>query len=103
NYTAVAPAFTLTSNVVKDNTGAETGCRFDALTGPGTKTVNNNQVVLANSALVERGVVFSSINNTLQLFGNQNNVISGADSGMFFSVPQNSTTGRVLVNGQYLP
>jgi len=101
--TAVAPAFTLTSNVVKDNTGGVTGFLFDSLTGPGTMTFNNNQVVLANSALVERGVVFSSINNTLQLFGNQNNVISGADSGMFFSVPQNSTTGRVLVNGQYLP
>jgi hypothetical protein len=66
-------------------------------------TFNNNQIALANSALVERGIVFSSISNTLQLFGNQNNVITGADSGMFFSVPQNSTTGRVLVNGQYLP
>jgi hypothetical protein len=101
--TAVAPAFTLTSNVVKDNTGGVTGFLFDSLTGPGTMTFNNNQIALASSSLQERGVVFSSISNTLQLFGNQNNVITGADPGLFFSVPQNSTTGRVLVNGQYLP
>lgn len=101
--TAVAPAFTFTSNVVQDNSGGVTGFLFDSLTGPGTMTFNNNQIALANSALVDRGIVFSSINNSLQLFGNQNNVITGADPGLFFSVPQNSTMGRVLVNGQYLP
>jgi hypothetical protein len=101
--TAVAPAFTLTSNAVQDNTGGVTGFLFDSLTGPGTMTFNNNQIALASSSLQDRGVVFSSISNTLQLFGNQNNVITGADPGMFFSVPQNATTGRVLVNGQYLP
>ncbi|HBH53593.1 MAG TPA: hypothetical protein DDY91_17035 [Planctomycetaceae bacterium] len=101
--TAVAPSFTMTSNAVKDSTGGVTGFLFDSLTGPGTMTFNNNQMNLANSSLVDRGVVFSSINNTLQLFGNQNNVISGADTGFAFWVPQNATTGRVLVNGQYLP
>ncbi len=93
----------MTSNAVKDSTGGVTGFLFDSLTGPGTMTFNNNQMNLANSSLVDRGVVFSSINNTLQLFGNQNNVISGADTGFAFWVPQNATTGRVLVNGQYLP
>ena len=101
--TAVAPSFTLTSNAVRDNSGGVTGFLFDSITGPGSMTFNNNQLTLANSSLVDRGIVISTINNSLQLFGNQNNVISGADTGFAFWVPQNATTGRVLVNGQYLP
>ncbi|MCY2968516.1 MAG: hypothetical protein NT069_33645 [Planctomycetota bacterium] len=101
-FSTVSPTFTITSNTIRDFTGGSTGMLFDSLTGPGSVTLNSNLIDLSTqSVLLDRGIIFSSITNSIQLFGTQNNTIQ--NSAIDFAVPAGTTTGSVKINGANRP
>jgi hypothetical protein len=98
------------SNSVVDTTDGATGILFGSVTGPGSITIDNNSVSLANlGPLVDRGIIFSSVTDPTisnvtyvpTLVGTQSNTIQGAV--IPFSVPGGTTTGTILVNGTLMP
>jgi hypothetical protein len=73
---------------------------FDSLTGPGNVTINNNLMNLFNSG-TDRGFIFSSITNTIQLSGTNDNRVYNAATPDF--IPFGTTTGGFFVNGSIVP
>jgi hypothetical protein len=90
----------IASNTFTDTIGGATGVLFDSLTGPSSVTMNNNLMNLFNSG-TDRGIIFSSITNTVQLSGTNDNRISNAATPFF--VPFGTTTGGIFVNGTIQP
>jgi hypothetical protein len=90
----------LASNTVNDTVGGATGILFSSIIGPGTVTINDNQMNLTTLG-VDRGIIFSSVTGTIQLIGTQNNVITNANTPFF--VPVGTTTGGIFVNGAIVP
>jgi hypothetical protein len=90
----------IASNTFTDTIGGATGVLFDSLTGPGNVTMNNNLMNLFNSG-TDRGIIFSSITNTIQLSGSNDNRIYNAATP--FYVPFGTTTGGIFVNGSVRP
>src|SRR5262249_40167464 len=90
----------IASNSVNDTVGGATGILFSSIAGPGTVTINDNQMNLTTLGL-DRGIIFSSVTGTVQLIGIQNDVITNATTPFF--VPVGTTTGGILVNGVFVP
>jgi hypothetical protein len=90
----------ISSNTVNDTVGGATGILFSSVTGPGTFTINDNQMNLTTLGL-DRGIIFSSVTNTIQLIGSQNNGIFNATTPFF--VPVGTTTGEIIVNDLFVP
>ena len=88
------------SNTFTDTVGGATGLLFDSLTGPGNVTINNNLMNMFNSG-TDKGIYFSSITNTIQLSGTDDNRIYNAATPFF--VPFGTTTGGFFVNGSVKP
>jgi hypothetical protein len=98
----VGPNVSIANNKFTDATDGATGLLFDSVTGPGVIAINNNSFSFANTgALLDRGIIFSSVPTTFQLQGTVSNTITGADTPFF--APANSTTGSILVNGAVKP
>jgi hypothetical protein len=109
---ALAPGanVNISNNLIRDTTDGGTGILFDSLVGPSTVTLNNNGVQFADTGgLTDRGIIFASVTTPtingityfLTLAGTQTNAVVGADK--IFSVPANTTVGKVLVNGLPVP
>ena len=90
----------IASNTMTDTVGGATGVLFDSLTGPGNVTINNNLLTMFNSG-VDRGIIFSSITNTIQLSGTNDNRIYNAATPD--QIPFGTTTGGFFVNGSIVP
>jgi hypothetical protein len=90
----------IASNSMTDNVGGATAVLFDSLTGPGNVTINNNLLTMFNSGS-DRGFIFSSITNTIQLSGTNDNRVYNAATPDF--IPFGTTTGGFFVNGSVVP
>ncbi len=98
----VNPSVSIANNQITDFTDGATGMLFDSVTGPGVVAINGNTITLANTgALLDRGIIFSSVPASFQLQGTTSNTVSGADTPFF--VPAGSTTGSIVVNGAAVP
>jgi len=90
----------IAKNTFTDAAGGATGIQFDSLTGPGSVTLNDNLMNLTSLG-TDQGIIFSSITNTLQLSGTDDNRIFNATTPYF--IPFGTTTGTFLVNGTPVP
>lgn len=89
-------------NTIVDTTDGGTGFLFDSILGPGNVTMQNNMISLQNAGgLLDRGIIFSSVTDTINLFGTNDNIIAGADTAFF--APAGTTVGGILINGSRLP
>jgi hypothetical protein len=90
----------LAANTFTDKVGGATAVLFDSLTGPGNVTINNNLLNMFNSG-VDRGFIFSSITNSIQLSGTNDNRVNNAATPD--QIPFGTTTGGFFVNGSVVP
>ena len=97
-------------NTIKDTSDGGTGILFDSITGPSSIEISGNLLQFANSgALLDRGIIFSSVVNPVvgsvtykpALSSAANNAITGAD--ILFSIPGGTTTGFIAINGAAAP
>src|SRR5262249_15636533 len=101
-FSLVTPTVNIASNTITNSTDGTTGILFDSISGRASVTVNDSLIGLTNQGvLLDRGIIFSSVTNTIQLFGTLNNVVQNA--GTPFFAPFGSTTGSILVNGAPVP
>jgi len=91
---------TLARNTLTDTVEGATGFLFDSLTGPGSLTINDNLMNLTTLG-TDQGIIFSSIANTLQPSGTDDNHILNATTPLF--IPFGTTTGSFFVNGVEVP
>ncbi|REK23431.1 MAG: hypothetical protein DWQ45_03545 [Planctomycetota bacterium] len=92
----------LFSNQVTDDGGAGTGFLFSSLDGPSTILIEDNRLdFLGPAAVIDEGIIFQSITDQITLQGTQNNIITGATTPFF--APGGSTTGRIRINGVFVP
>ena len=92
----------LYENVITDNVAGGTGIQFTSIAGPAEMNINANQIdLLGATGIVDYGIRFISITDTVDLAGRQNNVVSGATTPFF--APVGTTTGRIYVNGAAVP
>lgn len=93
---------TIAKNNILDSTDGATGILFDTITGPGSVRIEDNLMDFGSSGgLLDRGIIFTSVTNTIQLSGDFDNRILGADTPFF--VPFGTTTGSIFVNGVRQP
>jgi hypothetical protein len=92
----------LYNNVITDNVSGGTGIRFSSITGPAEVNINANQIhLLSTTGIIDHGIVFTSITNTIDLIGSYNNVVAGATTAFF--APIGTTNGSIYVNGSAVP
>jgi hypothetical protein len=92
----------LASNVITDNAGGGTGILFTSIASAANVTVNDNVVQLfGNGALIDRGIIFSSVSGPLDLIGTLNNTVTNATTPFF--VPFGSAVGQFFINGVPVP
>lgn len=85
-------------NTIVDNVASGTGIRFSSIDGPSTVAINGNSIQLLNSgSIIDEGIIFSAVTDTVELSSYENNTVSGATTA--FYAPANSTTGYIYVNG----
>lgn len=108
NGTAFRMALASSSNVkiaknnILDSTDGATGILFDTITGPGSVRIEDNLMDFTSSGgLLDRGIIFTSVTDTIQLQGDFDNRIFNADTPFF--VPFGTTTGSIFVNGVRMP
>lgn len=90
------------SNTIIDTGGGGTGMYFRSLNGPSVINVESNTLDFRGpGALIDRGIIFGSITDTVTLDGNRNNAIFNATTPFF--VPAGTTTGKLNINGVMLP
>jgi hypothetical protein len=101
-FSLVNPTVNIASNTITNSTDGTTGILFDSITGPGSVTINDNLIQLTNQGvLLDRGIIFTNVTNTIQLFGTQDDTVQNA--GTPFFAPFGTTTGSILVNGSRVP
>ncbi|HBN76767.1 MAG TPA: hypothetical protein DD473_13295 [Planctomycetaceae bacterium] len=93
----------LSNNFIDDYAGGATGILFPSIHDGSTITLDANEINLQRfSTFVDRGIILSNVTGTddpfVTLVSNLNNTINGATTAVF--VPANSTTGRLVINGQ---
>jgi hypothetical protein len=92
----------IAGNIILDTTDGGTGMLFDSVVGPGVFRIENNVLDFHDTgALTDRGIIFSSITNTIQLQGSGNNQVINADTPFF--APIGTTSGSIFVNGSPVP
>lgn len=90
------------SNVIADEAGGATGMLFDTVAASSRLQIEANQIsLLAGDLTIHRGIVFTTVSPTIQFSGNYNNVITNAST--VFSIPVNSSTGHIIINGSQAP
>lgn len=93
---------TFVSNYVVDNAFGGTAVLFDQIAAGSSVEISNNQFdFLSTGLLVDQGIIFNTVGDTVQLTSNRNNVINGATNAL--TVPAGKTTGRLRINGVNLP
>lgn len=92
----------LTDNVITDNVSGGTGVLFSQITGPSTVTLQGNEIyLLSDTAIIDRGIIFTSITDTVELLDPVNNIVSGATTS--FYAPVGALDGYTYVNGETVP
>lgn len=89
-------------NTIVDAAGGGSGMMFQYVEGPSTIEISDNLLDFqGTSALIDRGIIFESVLDTITLRGDTNNAILNATTPFF--APVGTTQGRVIINGQLLP
>jgi hypothetical protein len=92
----------MSTNQVVDNAFGATGILFDSIAAGSSAQFDGNVLqFLSTGLIVDRGIVFTTAGDTVQLSGTQNNIIQGATTN--FSAPAGSMTGSIKVNGSPAP
>ncbi len=90
------------NNAVTDNAGGGTGILFTSIAGPSTVTLQSNTIrLLSTSAMIDRGIIFTSVTGTVTLLNPRNNTVTGATTS--FYAPVGSLSGHTYVNNQTVP
>jgi hypothetical protein len=93
---------TIVSNSIVDMDGGGTGMFFQSLNGPSTIEIEQNSLDFRGpGALVDRGIIFQTITDTVTLKGTKVNSILNATTPFF--VPAGTTQGKININGTNLP
>jgi hypothetical protein len=92
----------LDSNAIIDNAFGATGFLFDNIAAGSAVRMEANQMQFKSTGVVvDRGIIFTTVGETVQLQGTRNNVIQGATTP--FSGPSGKFTGSFRLNGQLVP
>lgn len=92
----------LSSNHIFDTVDGTNGIKFDSIAGPSSVTMDGNLIELKNSGnLLDQGIVFASVTNSIQLIGTSNNSVT--NSNLPFFVPAGASSGGIVVNGVFVP
>lgn len=92
----------LLSNVINDIGSAGTGMHFVNVADNSRLQFDANQMnMLSSSATVDRGIRFTTIDGTVQLFGYWDNTVVGATEPLF--IPAGKSTGAFILNGAFVP
>lgn len=90
------------SNIITDEAGSATGMLFDSVAASSRLQIEANTINLLSTDLtVHRGIIFTSVTPTIQFAGSVSNVINNAST--IFSIPVNSSTGSIIINGALFP
>ena len=90
------------SNTITDQAGGATGMLFDSVAASSRLQIEANTInLLATDLTVHRGIIFTTVIPTIQFAGNYNNIINNASTT--FSIPVNSSTGHIIINGAFAP
>ncbi|MFO1093643.1 MAG: right-handed parallel beta-helix repeat-containing protein [Planctomycetaceae bacterium] len=90
------------SNQIIDVAGGGTGILFNALNGPSSIEMELNTLDFRGpGALIDRGIIFQSITDTVTLQGVKANNVLNATTPFF--IPAGTTQGHFNVNGQNVP
>jgi hypothetical protein len=92
----------LDSNIIIDNAFGATGFLFDDIAAGSTVRLDSNTMQFKSTGVVvDRGIIFTTAGQTVQLQGTRNNVIQGATTE--FQAPAGSMTGSFRLNGDTVP
>jgi len=92
----------LDTNVIIDNAFGGTGFLFDDIAAGSTVRIDGNTMQFKSTGVVvDRGIIFTTMGETVQLSGTRNNVIQGATTP--FQAPSGKTTGSFKLNGSNVP
>ncbi len=90
------------NNTITDNVSGGTGILFTSIAGPSTVTLQANTIdLLSDTAVIDRGIIFTTVTDTVELLSPTNNVVTGATTS--FYAPVGSLTGHAYVNGETVP
>ncbi|MEZ6048660.1 MAG: hypothetical protein R3C11_24405 [Planctomycetaceae bacterium] len=90
----------LSSNILTSSDASATAVLFDFIGDHSSVVFTGNAFALdTNSSLIDRGLIFDTIDGVIDLTG-QNNSITGA--GEIFSAPTDHISGRVIINGSVI-
>lgn len=89
------------SNLIVDEAGGGTGIDFASIAAAADVTVDDNLIQLFGTGIIDRGIIFSSVTGSVDLFGEFNNAVIDATTPFF--APAGSTTGAIFVNGVAVP
>ncbi len=90
------------TNTITDEAGGATGMLFDSVAASSQLQIEANTInLLSNDLTVHRGIIFTSVTPTIQLYGNKNNIITNTPTT--FSIPVNSSTGHIIINNTLSP
>ncbi|MBL8815471.1 MAG: right-handed parallel beta-helix repeat-containing protein [Planctomyces sp.] len=101
----------ITDNSIIDNTDGGAGMIFTTVSQPSSFTIAGNTIGLFDAGTgIEEGILFNSVAGTVNLFGNQNNIVAllnpntpNAFIETIFTMPGGTANGTIIVNGVRVP
>ncbi len=92
----------LAGNTITDTGSAATGIHFVKLEDLSRIQLDGNAIQLqTTSSAIDRGILFGTIDGTVQLFGTVDNTVTGATDPFF--IPSGRSTGSFPINGVLVP
>lgn len=92
----------LAVNTITDTGSGATGINFVEVADLSRLQFDGNSILLqSSSSAIDRGIVFGTINGTVQLFGTVDNTVSGATDPFF--LPTGRSSGSFPINGVLVP
>ena len=88
----------IAANVITDEAGGATGMLFDSVAANSRLQIDGNTInLLSTDFTTHQGIIFTSVQPTIQFTGSINNLIYNTQQ--LFSIPINSATGGFYING----